>query len=207
MYLSVLLRPTVKKKYWFALSFAASLAALDTVRHQLARHFDDKHMPQIGLKWPNDVIMSGGKIAGILLEAEGQTLIVGSGINIAPVQALVRQGNNHEVSDHQAVEPAALGRYLAANGGVLPTPHQLARCFMTRLVYWYGKFEQNGFAPIRDEWLGNALFLGKALSVWNGTKKISGVFHDLGMDGALLLLDDSGHTHHITTGDVQLLDN
>ena len=38
-------------------------------------------------------------------------------------------------------------------------------------------------------------------------RKISGVFHDLGMDGALLLLDDSGHTHHITTGDVQLLDN
>ena len=56
MYLSVLLRPTVKKKYWFALSFAASLAALDTVRHQLARHFDNQHMPQIGLKWPNDVI-------------------------------------------------------------------------------------------------------------------------------------------------------
>ena len=48
---------------------------------------------------------------------------------------------------------------------------------------------------------------GKALSVWNGTRKISGVFHDLGMDGALLLLDDSGHKHHITTGDVQLLEN
>ena len=77
MYLSVLLRPTFKKKYWFALSFAASLAALDTVRHQLSRHFDNQHMPQTGLKWPNDVIMSGGKIAGILLEAEGSTLVVG----------------------------------------------------------------------------------------------------------------------------------
>ena len=53
----------------------------------------------------------------------------------------------------------------------------------------------------------NAIFLGKRLSVSNGARKISGVFYDLGMDGALLLLDDSGHTHHITTGDVQLLDN
>ena len=207
MYLSVLLRPTVKKKYWFALSFAASLAALDTVRQQLARHFDNHHMPQTGLKWPNDVIMSGGKIAGILLEAEGQTLIVGSGINIEPVQALVRHGKDHEASNHQVVEPAALADIWPQTAGLLPTPHQLARCFMTRLVYWQGKFDQHGFTPIRDAWLGNALFLGKVLSVWNGTKKISGVFHDLGMDGTLLLLDDSGHTHHITTGDVQLLDN
>ena len=151
--------------------------------------------------------MSGGKIAGILLEADGQTLIVGSGINIEPVQALVRQGNNHDLSDHQTVEPVALADIWPQTAGVLPTPYQLARCFMTRLVYWHGKFEENGFAPIRDAWLSNALFLGEALSVWNGTKKISGVFHDLGMDGALLLLDDSGYTDHITTGDVQLLDN
>ncbi|MDC3234558.1 biotin--[acetyl-CoA-carboxylase] ligase [Candidatus Puniceispirillum sp.] len=207
MYLSVLLRPTVKKKYWFALSFVASLAALDTVRHQLARHFDNQHMPQTGLKWPNDVILSGGKIAGILLESEGSTLIVGSGINIAPVQPLVGRGINPEVLSDQVVEPASLADIWPQAAGVLPTPHQLARCFMKQLDYWYGKFEHSGFAPIRDAWLGNALFLGKAISVWNGTKKISGVFHDLGLDGALLLLDDLGHTHHITTGDVQLLDN
>ena len=183
------------------------MAALDTVRHQLALHFDNQHMPQTGLKWPNDVIMSGGKIAGILLEAEGQTLIVGSGINIAPVQASVRRGTNHNVSNHQLVAPVALADIWPKTAGVLPTPHQVASCYMKRLFYWYGKFAKLGFAPIRDAWLGNALFFGKVLSVWHGPEKISGVFHDLGMDGALLLLDDSGHTHHITTGDVQLLDN
>ena len=207
MYLSVLLRPKVKQKYWFAFSFAASLAALDTVRYQLSQHFDNQNMPQTGLKWPNDVIMSGGKIAGILLEAEGETLIVGSGINIAPVQALVRQEKNYVVSDHQVVVPTALADIWPQTAGVLPTPHQLARCFMVRLVHWHGKFDQSGFAYIRDAWLANALFLGKKLSVWKETKKISGVFYDLGMDGTLLLLDDSGHTHHISTGDVQLLDN
>ncbi len=207
MYLSVLLRPTVKKKYWFALSFAASLAALDTVRQQLARHFDNQHMPQTGLKWPNDVIMSGGKIAGILLEAEGQTLIVGSGINIAPVQPLVCHEEHYGVSNHYVVETAALADIWPQTAGSLPTSHQLARCFMTRLMHWHGKFDQIGFAPIRDAWLANALFLGKTISIWNGTRKISGVFKDLGMDGALILLDDSGRIHHITTGDVQLLDD
>ena len=164
MYLSVLLRPTVQKKYWFALSFAASLAALDTLRHQLARHFDNKNMPQIGLKWPNDVIMSGGKIAGILLEAEGQTLIVGSGINIEPVQTLVRQGNNHESQTIRQLNRRRwpiFGRKRRGFANTIPT----ARYFMARLVYWNRKFDENGFAPIRDAWLSNALFFGKALSV------------------------------------------
>ena len=85
MYLSVLLRPSVPVDQWFALSFAASLAVLEAVRSQLATHLSSAEMPQTGLKWPNDVIVAGGKISGILLEAEGKALIVGSGVNIAPV--------------------------------------------------------------------------------------------------------------------------
>ena len=70
---------------WFALSFAASLAVLEAVRSQLATHLSSAEMPQTGLKWPNDVIVAGGKISGILLEVEEKALIVGSGVNIAPV--------------------------------------------------------------------------------------------------------------------------
>jgi BirA family biotin operon repressor/biotin-[acetyl-CoA-carboxylase] ligase len=203
MYLSVLLRPQAEKKHWFALSFAASLAVLDTVRKQLEPHFDDQNMPQIGLKWPNDVITAGGKIAGILLETEGQALIVGSGINIATIPT-----KNLKVSnDYPVIAPVALADIWPQTVEGLPTPHELASCYMNRLAYWYGKFDRDGFTPIRNAWLGNALFLGKALSVRRGTNKLSGVFHDLSMDGALLLLDDSGQTHHITTGDVKLLDN
>ena len=196
MYLSIVLRPKVQKKYWFAVSFAASLAVLDTVRDQLGSHFDDSQMPQSGLKWPNDVIVAGGKIAGILLEAEGQILVVGSGINIAPVQAVNNQG----------IAPLALADIWPKAAGDLPTPHQLASFYIARFAHWYGQFDQDGFGPIRDAWLTNALFLGKTLSVRRGIKEISGVFQDLGMDGALLLLDDLGKTHHITTGDVKLLD-
>ena len=52
------------------LSFAASLAVLEAVRSQLATHLSSAEMPQTGLKWPNDVIVAGGKISGILLEVE-----------------------------------------------------------------------------------------------------------------------------------------
>jgi len=197
MYLSVLLRPSVPVDQWFALSFAASLAVLETVRGQLATHLSSAEMSQTGLKWPNDVIVMGGKISGILLEVQGKALIVGSGINIAPVGQ----------TGSQNLAPIALADIWSNGAGDLPQPYDLAAAYLDRLAFWYDRFCQSGFGPIRDAWLENALFLGKRVAVQCDTKALSGVFHDLGMDGTMLLLDDSGQTRHITTGDVKLLDS
>ena len=195
MYLSVLLRPSVPVDQWFALSFAASLAVLEVVRSQLATHLSSAEMPQTGLKWPNDVIVAGGKISGILLEVEGKALIVGSGVNIAPVGQ----------AGLQNIAPIALADIWPDGAHDLPQPYDFATAYLDRLAFWYGRFCQSGFGPIRDTWLENALFLGQHVAVQCDAKVLSGVFHDLGMDGTMLLLDDSGQTRHITTGDVKLL--
>ena len=195
MYLSALLRPSVPIDQWFALSFAASLAVLEAVCGQLAAHLSPLEMPQTGLKWPNDVIVAGGKISGILLEVDGKALIVGSGINIAPVGQM----------ESQNIAPIALADVWPDGAGALPQPYDLATAYLDRLAFWYDRFCQSGFGPIRDAWLENALFLGKRVAVQRDTEAFSGVFHDLGMDGTMLLLDDSGQTRHITTGDVKLL--
>ena len=195
MYLSVLLRPSVPVDQWFALSFAASLAVLEAVRSQLATHLSSAEMPQTGLKWPNDVIVAGGKISGILLEVEGKALIVGSGVNIGPVGQVGSQN----------IAPIALADIWPDGAGDLPQPYDFATAYLDRLAFWYGRFRQSGFGPIRDAWLENALFLGQHVAVQCDAKVLSGVFHDLGMDGTMLLLDDSGQTHHISTGDVKLL--
>ncbi|MGB1900775.1 MAG: biotin--[acetyl-CoA-carboxylase] ligase, partial [Candidatus Puniceispirillaceae bacterium] len=184
MYLSVLLRPSVPVDQWFALSFAASLAVLEAVRSQLATHLSSAEMPQTGLKWPNDVIVSGGKISGILLEVEGKALIVGSGVNIAPVRQMTSQN----------IAPIALADIWPYGAGDLPQPYDLATAYLDRLAFWYDRFCQSGFGPIRDTWLQNALFLGQRVAVQCNAKALSGVFHDLGMDGTMLLLDDSGQT-------------
>ena len=197
MYLSILLRPSVPVDQWFALSFVASLSVLEAVRGQLATHLSPADMPQTGLKWPNDVIVEGGKISGILLEVEGKALIVGSGINIAPVENI----------ESQYTAPIALADIWPDRAGDLPHPHDLATAFLDRLDVWYGRFCQLGFGSIRDAWLENALFLDKRVVVQCDTKALSGVFRDLGMDGTMLLLDDSGQTLHITTGDVKLMGN
>ena len=195
MYLSVLLRPGVPFDQWFALSFAASLAVLEVVRGQFTTHLLSTDMPQVGLKWPNDVIVAGGKISGILLEVEGKALIVGSGINIAPVGQMGLQN----------IAPIALADIWPDGAGDLPQPYDLATAYLGRLAFWYDRFCQSGFGPIRDAWLENALFLGKRVAVQCDKEALSGVFHDLGMDGTMLLLDESGQTRHITTGDVKLL--
>ena len=195
MYLSVLLRPSVPVDQWFALSFAASLAVLEAVRSHLATHLSSAEMPQTGLKWPNDVIVAGGKISGILLEVEGKALIVGSGVNIAPVG---RVGS-------QNIAPIALADFWPDVAHDLPQPYNFATAYLDRLAFWYDRFCQSGFGPIRDTWLENALFLGQHVAVKCDAKVLSGVFHDLGMDGTMLLLDDSGQTRHITTGEVKLL--
>ena len=195
MYLSVLLRPSAPVDQWFALSFAASLAVLEVVRSQLATHLSSAEMPQTGLKWPNDVIVAGGKISGILLEVEGNVLIVGSGVNIAPVGQVGSQN----------IAPIALADIWPDGVRDLPQPYDFAKAYLDRLAFWYDRFCQSGFGPIRDTWLENALFLGQQVAVQCDARVLSGVFHDLGMDGTMLLLDDSGQTRHITTGDVKLL--
>ena len=195
MYLSVLLRHGVPVAQWFALSFAASLAVLEAVRSQLATHLSSAEMPQTGLKWPNDVIVAGGKISGILLEVEGKALIVGSGVNIGPVGQVGSQN----------IAPIALADIWPDGACDLPQPYDFATAYLDRLAFWYDRFCQSGFGPIRDAWLENALFLGQHVAVQCDAKVLSGVFHDLGMDGTMLLLDDLGQTRHITTGDVKLL--
>ena len=166
MYLSVLLRPSLPITQWFALSFAASLAVLEAVRAQLATHLSPTEMPQTGLKWPNDVIVAGGKISGILLEVDGKARIVGSGINIAPVGQM----------ESQNIAPIALADVWPDGAGTLPQPHDLATAYLDRLAFWYDRFCQSGFDPIRDAWLENALFLGKRVAFSTTQRRFQGFF-------------------------------
>ena len=166
MYLSVLLRPSVPIDQWFALSFAASLAVLEAVRAKLATHLSSAEMPQTGLKWPNDVIVAGGKISGILLEVDGNALIVGSGINIAPVGQMGSQN----------IAPIAFADVWPDGAGDLPQPHDLATAYLDRLAFWYDRFCRSGFGPIRDAWLENALFWASALPFSATQRRFQGFF-------------------------------
>ena len=194
MYLSVLLRPQIDRIQWFGFSFVAAMAVFEAIQSWFAAHLLGADQPYMGLKWPNDVLVGGGKIAGILLEARDDYLIIGSGVNIAPVEGGPKLG----------IPPVSLAQFLTDAQAPVPTPDMLATAYLDRLSIWIDALVTSGFGPVRAAWLAHHAFADKELQVQTGKMLVRGRFVDLDMGGALVLLDDLGKTHHITTGDVQL---
>ncbi len=185
MYYSVLLKPSFPTDRWFGLSFVACLAIRDVIVSYLVDQ-------NVSFKWPNDVIIAGrGKICGILIEVHGDSLIVGTGVNIAPVDWISGSG----------LPPAAMSDFDETK----ITPHEMAAAYRTQLSHRYKTFAKNGFASVRYEWLCHCAHRQQPITVNFADKAIRGVFTDLGEDGALKLLADDGRTHHISTGDVELV--
>ncbi|MGZ2258290.1 biotin--[acetyl-CoA-carboxylase] ligase [Roseobacter sp. A03A-229] len=133
------------------------------------------------LKWPNDVLLRGGKVAGILLESTGQggamgPLAIGVGVNLvaAPGAEEVEPG---------AIRPVSLRSELGLTVS--------AEAFLDALARAYAPLEQqfttHGFAPIRAAWMQHAARLGEAVTARTGREEIAGTFEDVDADGNLLL--------------------
>ncbi len=139
------------------------------------------------LKWPNDVLLNGGKLAGILLEGiAGSALAIGIGVNLAaaPNAADVEEGALVPVSLHGEVTPLE---------------------FLTVLAAAYAKreaaFTTLGFAPIRAAWLAHAAKLGEEIRVRLPNEEFRGIFEDID-EGGQLVLSVNGATRKIAAGDV-----
>ncbi|MEM9715779.1 MAG: biotin--[acetyl-CoA-carboxylase] ligase [Pseudomonadota bacterium] len=163
-------------------SFLAALA----LQSALALH---KTEARITLKWPNDVLVNGAKIAGILLESAPGHLIIGMGVNImsAPPMSKV---------EPRAVRPAAL-----SDLGFSLTPKQLITDLSAAFDDWDLKFRQFGFDPIRQAWLTHAARLGETITARLATEEVTGVFDTVDRSGALVLKTPTG-IRQITAADI-----
>lgn len=138
----------------------------------------------LSLKWPNDVLLDGGKLAGILLESVGDGrggvshLIIGIGVNLAaaPSQADVEPG---------AVPPVALPIRVAPEDFL----DALAPAFAAR-EYSLATY---GFGPTRTEWLSHAARLGDVITARLPTEEITGTFRTIDEAGNLILDTAKGH--------------
>lgn len=142
------------------------------------------------LKWPNDVLLNGGKVAGILLETLGPHLVIGIGVNLvhAPGTDQVEKG---------AVTPVSV---LGETGvGVAP------EAFLDALAAAYARLEAQfvtyGFAPIRTAWLSHAARLGEVVTARTMRDQTVGVFEDVDEAGNLILTTPKGRVA-ITAADV-----
>ena len=129
------------------------------------------------LKWPNDVLLNGGKLAGILLESNCTgTLSIGIGVNLlnAPDATQVEEG---------AVPPVSL----LSETGADVTPEDFLNALAPAFARYEAQFNAYGFAPIRTAWLDRAARLGQVITTRTGTAEHTGTFETVDDSGALIL--------------------
>ncbi len=186
LFFSALLRPKAGPARAAELSFATAVAlqeALASVTGQGAR---------FALKGPNDVLLDGAKVAGILLESatghDGalEFLVIGAGVNLYHFPG--------ETPYPATSVAAALGLDIAAR--------DLLKAILPRLSFWVAQWERDGFTALRDAWLARAAGVGARITVRLAQETLEGTFAGLGADGALDLKLDNGSRRAITAGDV-----
>ncbi len=144
----------------------------------------------VRLKWPNDLLAGGAKLAGILLEREDEAVVIGFGVNLA----------HH---------PAGLDRAatdLRALSGAAPDPDSFMLNLSAALARWLRRWRGEGLAPVRARWLEGALPPGTALATTGPAGvRHEGLFDGLEPDGALRLRHADGRLEIVRAGDVQLI--
>jgi BirA family biotin operon repressor/biotin-[acetyl-CoA-carboxylase] ligase len=185
LYCSLLLRPAVSPPVAASLGFVAGLALAEAV---------DSLLPagrRSELKWPNDLLVDGRKLSGILLEAAASGpdrldhLVLGVGVNVA---------SHPEGLPYPATSLAAEGA--GADAGATLS------AFADRFLPAYRAWERDGFPAIRGAWLARARGLGQPIVVRLENAMLDGRFAALDEQGALLLEAADGSRRTVTAGDL-----
>lgn len=185
-YGSLLLRPQVDLASAANLSLVTGLAVAEAV-HELS---GGRVAPR--LKWPNDVLIDGAKLAGILLEGgedkEGAWLVIGIGVNLESAPSDLPYP---AISLRQAGLPSLSPEAFLA---------VLDAAFRRRLQQW----RQGGFPVLRDAWLASALGVGQRVTIHQGARPRQGRLADLAADGAILVEFDDGALERFMAGEIVL---
>lgn len=176
---TLLIRPALPPAAAAQLSFAACLAVADLLQSLAPGS-------RVTLKWPNDPLLNGRKVAGVLLESEGigarlAWLALGIGVNLAahPPADAMRPGGRAPTS-------------LPAEGGRLLAPEAALDRLVPRLAHWVALHAAEGFAPLRDAWLARAEGLGRPIEARQGATTHMGIYEDVDEQGRLVLRERAG---------------
>jgi len=166
------------------LALVAAVAIEDAVRSCL---------PDIGarlaLKWPNDLLIDGAKLSGILLERTGDAIVIGMGINLASAPGLPDRATT------------ALGDH-----GVSVTPEAMQALLADAMTRWIAVWREQGMFAIIARWEARAHPHGTPLTArLPDGQVLTGTFHGLANDGALRLGLADGSVHVIHAGDIFLV--
>ena len=193
LYASVLLRPEIPPRAVPVLSFIASLALADTIDEQGLR---------AAIKWPNDILVKGKKVAGALAEVAAagdhvEFLILGVGVNL----------NVERGAFLAALGPA--GRAASSLKELLGQPidrNAFAATFLNYLGQWLAIYREQGEAPILRAWRDRDILTGARVEVREEARVFDGRVRGVDPDGCLEVADSLGRLHRVVAGEIRLVE-
>lgn len=186
LYFSAVLRPDCPVATAAQVGFFAALAIREAIGEFLAPPSTAR------CKWPNDVLIDGEKVSGILLESSAtgaekvDWLVLGIGVNV----------------EHAPDDTARPATSLARAGAHGCTSRRLLEAWVPHFAGWYARWQADGFDPIRAAWLAHAADRGGPIEVRLADAVLHGRFADLDSSGALVLDQAAGGRRLIAAGDV-----
>ena len=189
IYVSIILRPTFPAEQAPGMSIMTALALADTI---------ENYCPdRTRIKWPNDVLISGRKVAGILTEltAEGRRIeyvIIGVGVNV-----------NHRADDFPP-ELSSIATSVRRASRRKQSRVELLKQFLVRLEKEYTRYQKRGLSTSRTRMRWYSSLIGNRVKLAHGRRIIEGVALDIGADGSLILETQQG-TISVSSGEVTVV--
>lgn len=191
IYCSVVLRPTIMPHEAPQLTFLSAVA--------VARAIEQTTRLAPEIKWPNDLLISGKKVAGLLNEMSAET----DGINFVILGIGVNLNMTTEQFPDELRHPATS---LFLESGQQVDRSRFTAIMLNELDQLYAEFLEHGFGSVREEWQRRCNASGRQVLVSDsGTECTGGHFIGIDSDGALLLRSDDDKLHRITCGDVRVI--
>jgi BirA family biotin operon repressor/biotin-[acetyl-CoA-carboxylase] ligase len=190
LHASLLLRLACGSAEAAQLSLLAGVAVIEAIQAQAA----PRSLARLRLKWPNDILLDGAKLGGILVESArtgpGGKLVavVGIGLDLAASPSIIDRPATCLAAHGQSVDPLAMLQALA-----------------WAISHWLAIWDEGaGFAAVREAWVSRAGPLGERIVVNAGARVVAGYYRGLDGDGALLVRDQGGRDLRLTYGDVSV---
>lgn len=187
IWMSIVLKPKLPPQKAPQFTLIAAVAVVQAIEETAGLS------PEI--KWPNDILLNGKKITGILteLQAESDTinaLIIGIGVNV----------NQEDFPE----ELAGIATSLAIEKGEHISRVKLVQSILRYLEKYYGIYMEQGFGPLKLLWESYALSIGKRIIARTLSGEVAGTALGITSDGILRVMDDLGTVHDIYSADIEL---
>jgi BirA family biotin operon repressor/biotin-[acetyl-CoA-carboxylase] ligase len=190
IWMSLILKPTISMQFTPQLTLLAAVALCRAIQ---------AHIPhQVGIKWPNDLLINGRKISGILLESSAEDerlnyVIAGIGISV------------NLLPEDYPDELRTKATSLCIEKGQPVEREQLICDFLLQLEVLLELYTQQGFAPIRSLWEALTISLHNPIRIQTSKGWVEGVANAIDEMGALLVTLSDGEIIKLYSGDIELL--